>query len=125
MMCDGGMKLNCSMVGDILSRVALTNALRMIPDSVKGFSFLAHLKTHMKSYTAEKEDSNSKMSTRYPKLLFNLECSFVPNDSNFDSQDSKKRKTLSANKMLKPYFDSRTFEGSSADGSVRKYHKKF
>ena len=124
MLCDGGMKLNCNMIGDILSRVSLTNALRMIPDSVKGFSFLAHLKTHMKSYTADKDNQESQNSRMYPKLLINLECSFVPEDSSFDRQSFKKRKTLSSNK-INPNMDSIISDCSTFDGSVRKFHKKF
>ena len=119
MMCDGGMKLDCSMISDILGRVTITNALRLVPQSVKGFSFLAHLKTHMKSYSAE-ASSESQKFVRYPRLVINKEGSFVPVDSSFDQKSSKKRKTLSYSKMVQT--DVNTI---ISDGEVRKHHKKF
>ena len=120
MLCDGGMKLDCAMISDIIGRVTITNALRLVPDSVKGFSFLAHLKMHMSSYS-ENSDSDSKSQVkRYPNLKISSGCSFLPMDSNFDRQGSRKRKTLSYPKMFE--IDVNTL---ISEGEVRKHHKKF
>ena len=35
LMNDGGRKLNCEVIGDILERVTLTNALKLLPIDVK------------------------------------------------------------------------------------------
>ena len=39
LMNDGGRKLNCDVVGDILARVTLTNALRLLPIDAKVYQF--------------------------------------------------------------------------------------
>ena len=120
MMCEGGMKLDCKMITDILERVTITNALRLIPDSVKGFSFLAELKSHMTSYTAVAYSDPEKL-VKYPKIFTNKECSFIPCDSNFDEKSlNKKRKMPSFNKMSEANVNT-----TSSDGAVRKFHKKF
>ena len=121
MMCEGGMKLDCKMISDILERVTITNALRLVPDSVKGFSFLAELKSHMTSYTAVASSAPAKL-VEYPKIFINKECSFVPCDSNFDEKSlkNKKRKMPSFNTISETSVSS-----ISSDGAVRKFHKKF
>ena len=120
MLCDGGMKLDCSMISDILSRVTITNALRLVPDDVKGFSFLKHLKVHMKSYSVEDNSELQQQQKRYPKLEAHSVCSFHPADSNFDRPNSRKRKTLSDSKMVQMDVNCLITEGE-----VRKHHKKF
>ena len=119
MMCDGGVKLNCDKISDILSRVALTNALRLLPNSIKGFSFLGRLNTHMKSYSANVDPSTTSVS-RYPRLIVNNTCKICPRNSEFDNFGTRKRKTMSSCKMLNLYVNSLLSEGE-----VRKHHKKF
>ena len=122
MMCDGGMKLDCAMITDILSRVTLTNALRLVPNNVKGFSFLKHLKVHMTSYSVEANSELEQQQEKYPKLEVHRRsfCSFHPVDSNFDRPNSRKRKTLSDSKMVQMDVNCLI-----TDGEVRKHHKKF
>ena len=120
MLCDGGMKLDCAMISDILSRVTITNSLRLVPDNVKGFSFLKHLKMHMKSYSVEDSTELQQQQEKYPRLKLNSGCSFHPADSNFDRPSSRKRKTLSNSKMVKMDVNYLISEGE-----VRKHHKKF
>ena len=117
LMNDGGLKLNCDAVADILRRVTITNSLRLLPDSVKGFSFLRHLNVHMKSYL-DTNDDDSGCSSNYPQLKSHHPARLVvvPLDSPFDAIKSKKRKV---------YQNTRTTEANMFDGAVRKYHRKF
>ena len=118
LMNDGGLKLNCVAVADILKRVTITNSLRLLPESIKGFSFLKHLNVHMKSYL-ECEDTNSGSdSICYPqvKSLQSSQLVILPKDSAFDMKTSKKRKIDRTARLT---------GGNLYDGAVRKYHRKF
>ena len=91
-MNDGGMKLNCTALRDILNRVMITNALRLVPVSVKGFSFLKCLKLHMTSYTDKSEDGQDNKPS-YPLVRKKVYDLIVrPVDSEFDKKIRKKRK---------------------------------
>jgi hypothetical protein len=115
-MNDGGMKLNCSVVTDILERVMITNALR----SVKGFSFLKCLKLHMTSYTEKSEDDEDISNPIYPSLTKEVVKKVItPVDSEFDKKSVKKRKIVFREKK-----SDKTLVGSS-DGAVRKFFKTF
>ena len=50
LMVDGCGKLNVRQLQDVLKRLLLTSSLRLLPNSVRGFPFLTHLKQHMTSY---------------------------------------------------------------------------
>ena len=118
LMCEGGTKLNCREISDILSRIMITNALRLIPVSLKGFSFLANLGQHMTSYRNEKyEDENPDgYILNYPELHRYLGLEIHPQNSVFDMEQRKyKRKQI---------MEPRILTGES-DGSVRKFWKKF
>ena len=114
LMNEGGFKLTCRVLQDILHRVMITNALRLLPDHVKGFSFLRHLNLHMSSYICKQEMNLGEYS--YPQVKIGGKYSNVihPVDSEFDKQ-KKKRKTPPA----------RIREVIADTGSVRKYFKKF
>ena len=119
LMSDGGMKLNCTVLSDILQRVTITNALRLIPIAVKGFSFLKYLKVHMTSYT-EKDDENVALEPKYPNITPIKPSKTVhPVDSEFDKMvGGKKRKISLTLKESQPAL-------SADDGAVRKFHRKF
>lgn len=120
LMNDGGMKLNCSVVTDILERVMITNALRLIPVSVKGFSFLKCLKLHMTSYTEKSEEDEDISNPIYPSLTKEVVKKVItPVDSEFDKKSVKKRKIVFREKK-----SDKTLVGSS-DGAVRKFFKTF
>ena len=63
LLSDHGTKLDSSQVADILSRVMLIIALRMLPLPQKGFWFLTKLKVHMKSYRAPIDEVNTHKET--------------------------------------------------------------
>ena len=95
----------------------ITNALRVMPISVKGFSFLAALGRHMTSYSNDVPDEVEKQD-QYPKLMINN--TIIPQNSSFDKQQKKyKRKISMKNAGNRGTSENRT------DGNVRKYHKKF
>ena len=119
-MADGGMKLNCTVLTDILERVMITNALRLIPVSVKGFSFLECLKLHMTSYTEKSEEDENIRNPIYPLLTKEVVKKVItPVDSEFDKKSVKKRKIVFREKRC-----DKTVIGSS-DGAVRKFFKTF
>ena len=89
-MNDGGFRFTCRVLQDILHRVMITNALRLLPDHEKGFSFLKHLNIHMTSYTYKPEKNNCKYA--YPQVKKNNNSNvFHPVDSKFDYQKNKRR----------------------------------
>ena len=113
LMNDGGFKLTCRVLQDILHRVMITNALRLLPDHVKGFSFLKHLNIHMTSYTYKPDKNHCKYA--YPQVKKNDNSKVIhPVDSEFDYQKNKRRTG-----------PTRLKEVSVDTGSVRKYFKKF
>ena len=121
LMNEGGMKLNCDVISDILERVMITNALKLIPISVKGFSFLKFLKLHMTSYT-EKSDDNKPGVCKplYPSIsCWDQKRTLEPLDSEFDRKVGKKRKFSFTLKETQP------LPSGSSDGAVRKFHRKF
>ena len=118
LMNDGGSKLTCSVIQDILHRVMITNALRMLPNHVKGFSFLGQLNLHMSSYSDKQDEVMDSILEVYPRLKVKDKAlnKIIPVDSNFDQQRStRKRRAL---RMKHVVMDSGT-------GAVRKFSKKF
>ena len=118
MMTDGCGKLDVRQLQDVLKRLMLTNALRLLPPTVRGFQFLNHLKQHMKSYKPDDfvtSDGNSDML--YP-VLRKFDGNIFPSDSIFDKPRRVRRKRTLYNPKALPQSD-------SASGDVRKFHKKF
>ena len=120
MLSDGGSKLNCSQFREIMKRVMVTNATRLVPSHVKGFKFLGKLGAHMQSYAATTEDEgdDDESMTRYPSLKANSIVIHVEN-SPFDVCTSKRKAvhgTISSGKE-------KDVEGD--DINPRKYVKKF
>ena len=116
LLADGGTKLNCRQICNILSRVMLTNALRMIPVQKKGFHFLTKLSVHMKSYSVPEEEDETPTMQQYPSLKQNR--TFIcPLDSPFDSHRSKRK--------ISNLLGSKGEDIGSSDGNVRKHWKKF
>ena len=123
LMCQGGSKLNCREISDILSRVMLTNALRLAPFSVKGFSFLQNLGMHMTSYKSDKDGQEDSVNDKYPRLKKEITCDIEPRDSNFDKGHKKPKRKLvikDRDKRHEAFPSTNEF-----DGNVRKFHKKF
>ena len=119
LMNDGGMKLNCSVLSDILERVTVTSALRLVPVSVKGFSFLKYLKVHMTSYTDKDNDENTTKKPNYPSITcIEPGKTVIPIDSEFDKKVGTKRKISSNLKEIQQVH-------GGNDGDVRKFHRKF
>ena len=99
--------------------MTLTNSLRLMPNSVKGFSFLKYLNVHMKSYSLKNEDNEHlKQEIVYPKLKETPLAGLVivPTDSMFDTNILKKRKL---------YRNAKVSEDVPFSGNVRKFHRKF
>jgi hypothetical protein len=119
LLSDHGTKLDICQVQDILSRVMLINALRLLPFSQKGFLFLTKLKVHMKSYRALVEDdpANEDQSLQYPKRVEKKENLLYPVDSYFDKFASKTKRKIPASVREK--------QDTAEDGHSRKYHRKF
>ena len=121
LMNDGGMKLNATVLTDILQRVMITNALRLLPVSVKGFSFLKCLKLHMTSYTDKNDDQKDPSKPKYPRITSKLQNqSICPMDSQFDKKTGKKRKI-----SLREKDSSYPSLSGNSGGAVRKFHRKF
>ena len=116
MMTDGCGRLDVKQLQDVLKRLMLTNAFRLLPASVRGFPFLGHLKQHMKSYKPDDfEVPDYVKGLKYPKLK-ESDGSIRPENSSFDiARVFKKRKVF---KPSDPVLESET-------GNVRKHHKKF
>jgi hypothetical protein len=119
LLADHGTKLDSRQVADILSRVMLINALRMLPFPQKGFLFLTKLKVHMKSYRAllEEDNTHADEPSKYPKRVETVGNLIFPLDSYFDKISSKTKRKLPTS------FPERTKTGE--DGHYRKYHRKF
>ena len=117
LLADGGSKLNCKQIGEILSRVMMTNALRMIPVKKKGFHFLTKLNVHMKSYSVpEEEEESTTVLLKYPSLHLNRTV-ISPLNSPFDIQPLKiTRSSISSRKGK---------DIGSFDGNARKFFKTF
>ena len=114
LMTDGCSRLGVRQLQDVLQRLALSNALRLLPAKVRGFTFLGNLKRHMTSYKPDDLDEKQGLKV-YPKLVLS-DGSVKPMNSCFDEGHSKR-------KQLKER--SRSTSESSFDGNVRKFHKKF
>ena len=119
-MCEGGSKLNCREITDILQRVMITNALRLTPTNVKGFSFLAKLGMHMTSYSNDTSEEGDTMD-KYPKLTRNTDLH--PKDSTFDKNQKKHKRKISI-RDVENRFSAVSYD-NEPDGNVRKFHKKF
>ena len=114
MMTDGSTRLNVRQLQDVLQRLTISSALRLLPLKVRGFKFLGNLKRHMKSY--HPDDSEAVLEDGicvYPKLTLSSGTA-QPLDSSFDkSMKSNKRK-----------FKDFARENIGED-RVRKFHGKF
>ena len=118
LMNDGGRKLTCKVLSDVIRRVIITNSLRLLPVSVKGFSFLGMLKLHMTSYKADEEDSEwLNIAPSYP-VIFKRKGDILPQDSSFDAKRDKKRK-LNFREVV------REANAVNVCSNVRKFVKKF
>ena len=120
LMADGGAKLDCRQISDILERVMICNALRMLPESVKGFKFLTKMKVHMKSYSAETNDENSH-ETEYPDLFIHRDL-IKPLDAPQDKQSKKRKRSLTTNSYREIVDNPITLD---AESQVRRFHRKF
>ena len=120
LMADGGRKLDCKQISGILERCMITSALRMTPESVKGFKFLSNMKVHMTSYKAEAENDELEKTKKveYPSLSMQRNV-IIPSDS-FQDQQCPKRKR----KMAVSYKSAGDVNIGSCD-QVRKFHKNF
>ena len=115
LLADGGTKLNCRQIGNVLSRVMLTSALRLVPIQKKGFHFLTKLSVHMKSYAAPDEDEGQQLR-QYPTLKQNR-TEISPIDSPFDRKHLKRK--------IRDHLFRKGEDVGSADGNVRKFFNKF
>ena len=100
----------------------ITNALRMVPDTVKGFKFLNKMRVHMTSYAAEAETENDEKNINkidYPRLTLQRNI-IVPVDSYQDNPDLKRKRTIQFSQKA----ISDDCKGPT-DSNVRKFHKKF
>ena len=112
---EGCSKLNVRQLNDVLQRVCLSNALRLLPYKVRGFEFLGKLKMFMKSYSPDDYEAKSSENS-YPELSVS-NGTVLLRDSLFDNTSFKKKK------KLKELSGCRS--ESDFDGNVRKFHKKF
>ena len=117
MMTDGCMKLNVRQLHDVLQRLTLSNALRLLPSKVRGFKFLGNLRRHMKSYSPDDVEDTSDQKLLYPSV-FHSKCIVRSSNSCFDKIQLGKKRTFGESQ---PRLAS---EEKSFDGNVRKYFKK-
>ena len=117
LMTDGCGKLDARQLEDVLKRLTLTSALRMVPAKVRGFKFLTYLKQHMTSYKPDDDEPDDSVTIAYPKLDAS-NGSVVVFDSSFDVLKKKKKRIFS-------YHGKNTQEEYHSRGDVRGYHKKF
>ena len=116
MMTDGCGRLDVRQLQDVLKRLMLTNALRLLPANVRDFPFLTQLKQHMKSYKPDDFEAPEVVNTvTYPSLKSN-DGSVIPQNSSFDIPRVKKKRKL--------YVPSKPISDSDI-GNVRKFHKTF
>ena len=115
MMTDGCGKLDVRQLQDVLKRLMITNAMRLLPEKVRGFKFLTQLKQHMKSYKPDDIAPSGILGRNaFPSLN-----EFFPLDSDFDKPIVGRKRKLS----FKPSdFSS---DSDSAVGNVPKFHTKF
>ena len=113
LLTEGCTKLNVRQLQDVLQRVTLSNALRLLPSKVRGFQFLGQLKMHMKSYHPDDVEAMGNQRS-YPKIkLSNGSLHLL--DSSFDKPTNRKKRKFKD-------FARSSLESSS---SVRKFHEKF
>ena len=113
MMTDGYCNLDVRQLQDVLGRLTLSNAFRLLPSSVRGFVYLGQLKRHMKSYKPDDEESQESSKQHYPMLRSNVD-SIHPVDSLFDRKGTSKKKRYVASR-----------ERDNSQQNVRKYSRKF
>ena len=119
LMTDGCGKLDVRQLQDVLKRLMLTNALRLLPAKVRGFQFLNQLKQHMKSYKPDDfVTPDTEQEIVYPRLR-EFDREIYPSDSMFDKPTKVRKKR----NMYNPSSD--LLSSDSATGNVRKHHKKF
>ena len=116
MMTDGCGKLDVRQLQDVLKRLMLTNAMRLLPEKVRGFKFLTQLKQHMKSYKPDDIVPSGALGNAYPSLNV-FEGKVFPIDSDFD-------KPILVRKRKNVYKPSE-YCSDSTRGNVRKFHTKF
>ena len=117
MMIEGCGKLDVRQLQDVLKRLTLTSALRLVPYSARGFQFLGQLKQHMTSYQPDDyEDPLEVTDMKYP-CIKKIGANIYPADSLFDKSKKLKKKRTQ-------YLRDQS-ELDSDCGNVRKYHKKF
>ena len=120
LMADGGRKLYCRQISEILERCTISNALRLTPEMVKGFRFLSLMKVHMTSYSAETEDEGAdSMKIDYPTLTEQKRV-IIPSDSLQDRIPLKRKRgvVLQGRTLTHPSIQEST-------SNVRKFHRKF
>ena len=116
-MTDGYGKLDVRQLKDVLRRLSLTSALRLVPQDVRGFKFLSQLRQHMKSYKPDDfEDPEIATGIDYPSLKA-INAKILPSNSLFDMVKGPRKKR--AYQLKEPVHV------ESAGANVRKYHKKF
>ena len=119
MMTDGCGKLDVRQLQDVLKRLMITNAMRLLPEKVRGFKFLTQLKQHMKSYKPDDIAPSGILGRNAYPSLNAFEGKVFPLDSDFDNPILGRKRKLS----FKPSdFSS---DSDSAGGNVRKFHTKF
>ena len=117
LMTDGCSRLGVRQLQDVLQRLALSNALHLLPAKVRGFTFLGSLKRHMTSYKPDDMDDEKQAVRGYPKLMLS-NGTVKPMNSSFDEGYSKR-------KLLKERSRSTSESESSFDGIARKFARKF
>ena len=118
LMCDGGVKICCKEILQILRRVMITNSLRLTPVSIKGFKFLTNLKLHMTSYSGD--DDDYEVFSDYPILSEYSGGAIIPKNSNFDLHGRKRKNTLRDTE-----FQAKSSRNQMFEGEVRRFVKKF
>ena len=117
LMTDGCGKLDARQLEDVLKRLTLTSALRMVPAKVRGFKFLSYLKQHMTSYKPDDDEQDDSVTIAYPRLEAS-NGSVAVFDSSFDVLNKKKKRIFS-------YHGTTNLDEYHSRGDVRGYHKKF
>ena len=112
MMTDGSSRLNVRQLQDVLQRLCLTSALRLLPHKMRGFEFLGKLNVHMKSYKPDDFEVDNATAS-YPCLNTSQGTVSLKNSS-FDVPSVSRKKS----KLLREHST------DDFDGNVRKYHKK-
>ena len=118
MMTDGCGKLDVRQLQDVLKRLTLTSAFRLLPLAARRFQFLNQLKQHTKSYKPDDFVNPDEIKdVKYPTLRKN-NASIFPSNSVFDKPKKNQKKRTIYDPKVPSQLD-------SVGGNVRKYHKNF